>query len=163
MQSATGRSVPEILESDGEAAFQIEESKASALRSGALSRGWCRWPGERCSTPRNRELLRRVAERSSGSVPRSGFRSPIRVGSGAGRPLLAGDPEGNLRRLDAERRPLYEEIADVVVDVDDLAPDAVVDRIVAAVGRAVIVVPVELGDRSTTWWSARAPAPSSPG
>ena len=57
----------------------------------------------------------------------------FRVGDGEGRPLLGGDPAGNLARLDAERRPLYSELADVVVDVDDLAPDAVVDAIVTGV------------------------------
>ena len=37
-----------------------------------------------------------------------------------------------LKRLDGIRRPLYEEVADVVVDVDDLTPDQVVTCIEAA-------------------------------
>ena len=45
-----------------------------------------------------------------------------RVGDGAGRPLLDGDPAGALRELDAVRRPLYAEVADDTIDVDDLAP-----------------------------------------
>ena len=53
-----------------------------------------------------------------------------RVGSGAGRPLLGHDPPAALARLDAERRPLYEELAGVVVDVDELSPNQVVERIV---------------------------------
>jgi shikimate kinase len=52
-----------------------------------------------------------------------------RVGSGAGRPLLEGDPAGNLARLVAVRRPLYEELADHAVDVDDLAPERVAELI----------------------------------
>jgi shikimate kinase len=55
-----------------------------------------------------------------------------RVGDGRGRPLLAGGPADALQRLDAERRPLYQQLADLVVDVDELDPRAVVDRIVAA-------------------------------
>lgn len=57
-----------------------------------------------------------------------------RVGDGVGRPLLAGDPAAAMARLDAERRPLYGEVADVVVDVDDLDADQVVDAIVAGLG-----------------------------
>jgi shikimate kinase len=55
-----------------------------------------------------------------------------RVVSGSHRPLLGNDPAGALERLDAERRPLYEEVADAVVDVDDLDPEAVADRVVGA-------------------------------
>jgi len=54
-----------------------------------------------------------------------------RVGSGAGRPLLGGDPAARLVELDAVRRPLYEEVADVTVDVDRLDRSRVVDRILA--------------------------------
>ena len=54
-----------------------------------------------------------------------------RVGSGRGRPLLAGDPAARLAELDAVRRPLYEEVADAVVDVDGLDPSRVADRILA--------------------------------
>ena len=57
-----------------------------------------------------------------------------RVGDGSGRPLLAGDPAAAIARLDAERRPFYEGLADVVVDVDGLEPDDVADRIAAELG-----------------------------
>ena len=56
-----------------------------------------------------------------------------RVGNGADRPLLAGkDPAAKLARLSRDREPMYTEVADVVVDVDDLTLDDVVDRVVAA-------------------------------
>ena len=53
-----------------------------------------------------------------------------RVGRSADRPLLtaAAEPRSRatramaLARIDAERRGLYEEVAAVVIDVDDLAP-----------------------------------------
>ena len=48
-----------------------------------------------------------------------------RVRGGAGRPLLAARPGAGPGRLDAERRPLYAEVADVIIDVDDLDADAV--------------------------------------
>ena len=54
-----------------------------------------------------------------------------RVGAGEGRPLLDDDPPGVLTALAAERRDLYASVAAVTVDVDDLTPDQVVDRILA--------------------------------
>ncbi|UDY36184.1 shikimate kinase [Dermatobacter hominis] len=45
------------------------------------------------------------------------------------RPLLAGDPGTTLRRLAAEREPLYDEVADLVVDATGLRPQQVVDQI----------------------------------
>ncbi|HEX9260128.1 MAG TPA: shikimate kinase, partial [Acidimicrobiales bacterium] len=49
------------------------------------------------------------------------------------RPLLDGDPLGNLTRLAAERAAWYAEVADVVVDVDSHDVDDVVTQIVASV------------------------------
>ena len=45
------------------------------------------------------------------------------------RPLLGDDALGVLRRLDAERAPLYREVADAVLDVGELSPDDAVERI----------------------------------
>jgi shikimate kinase len=56
-----------------------------------------------------------------------------RVEGASHRPLLADDPAGALRRLDAARRPLYAEVADQVVDVDTRSPDEVADAVLAVV------------------------------
>lgn len=53
-----------------------------------------------------------------------------RVGDGAGRPLLAGDPLGNLTRLAEARAGAYEAAAHVVVDVDRKPFDAVTEAVV---------------------------------
>jgi shikimate kinase len=45
-----------------------------------------------------------------------------RLGDAADRPLLKGDPAGKLAVLLAERTPIYEQLADVVVDVDGRDP-----------------------------------------
>ena len=62
-----------------------------------------------------------------------------RVGSAQDRPVLTGAPEGDvadaLARLDAERRPLYEMVADVVVDVDGLEVADVARRVLEELGR----------------------------
>jgi shikimate kinase len=52
-----------------------------------------------------------------------------RVGGQDHRPLLGDDPAGVLARMDVDRRALYEETADVVIDVSTLGPDEVAARI----------------------------------
>jgi shikimate kinase len=66
-----------------------------------------------------------------------------RVGRSADRPLLAAaradgpdGPAAALARIEGERRALYEEVASVVIDVDDLTPGAVAERVVSALGMA---------------------------
>jgi shikimate kinase len=60
----------------------------------------------------------------------------LRVGSGAGRPLLegglggeAGSPAATLERLAVLREPAYEAAAHVIVDTDGLAIGAVADLV----------------------------------
>jgi shikimate kinase len=48
---------------------------------------------------------------------------------------LGGDPAAALAELDSVRRPLYAEVADMAIDVDDLSPDDVAARIVEAAAR----------------------------
>jgi shikimate kinase len=62
----------------------------------------------------------------------------VRVDDGRGRPMLARGGMGvasSLQRLVAERAPLYEEVADVAVDVDDLTAQDVASRVLAAVAK----------------------------
>ena len=54
-----------------------------------------------------------------------------RVGKGEGRPLLDDDPAAKIAELYAVRRPLYESVAEVTVDVDGCSPSQVVERILA--------------------------------
>lgn len=51
------------------------------------------------------------------------------------RPWLDRDPGAWLRETDALRAPLFEAVADLVIDVDELRPDEVAERILAAVAR----------------------------
>ena len=56
----------------------------------------------------------------------------LRVGDGSGRPLLEGtDVLATLTRLARERAPLYAEVADAIIDVDSLEPDAVAGKVAA--------------------------------
>ena len=127
---ATGRTVPEIMEADGVAAYRVEEKQA--LVRGATSEGplVVSVGGGVVLDPDNRKCMR-----DNGVVVwlRARIETMVeRVGRGEGRPLLGDDPEAAMRRLYPEREPLYAEVADITVDVDDLTPDQVADRIVAA-------------------------------
>ena len=80
--------------------------------------------------PENRRLLR-----AAGVVV--WLRAPVtvltaRVGSGATRPLLAGDPERALARLEKLREPVYEAAAHCTVDTEGLDLAAVADAVVGA-------------------------------
>jgi len=132
-----GASIPDLFARHGEPAFRLEESRvlADVLRGDGplvVSVG-----GGAVLDEANR-----AAMRAAGTVVWLRARPETlieRVRDGAGRPLLVGDrPEDRadtLRTLDAERRPVYAEVADEVIDVDDLDPPTVTGRLLDAVGR----------------------------
>ncbi len=132
VESATGMSVAELFSRSGEAAFRAEESAA-------LERALERSPavvsvgGGAVQDERNRRRMRHGA-----TVVWLRARPETlaeRVGDGRTRPLLHGDdPVARLAELAAARAPLYAEVADVVVDVDELHADEVATRVAALAG-----------------------------
>jgi shikimate kinase len=125
----TGRSVPEIFSEDGETAFRKEETKALTTAVSGPDPMVVSVAGGAVLSEANRALLARA-----GIVVWLRARPETlskRVGDGAGRPLLGDDPAGALAALYDVRRPLYDSVAVVTVDVDDLSPEAVVDRVLA--------------------------------
>jgi shikimate kinase len=126
----TGKTVPEIFATEGEPAFRAQETaalQAAATSDGPLVVGVA---GGAVIDAANRALIR-----DAGLVV--WLRADIltlakRVGDGHGRPLLGDDPEAALKRLYPERRPLYDELADFAVDVDQLTPNEITDKIVGA-------------------------------
>jgi len=134
IQRRTGHTVAQIFAERGEAAFRAEEARA--LAEAATSEGpiVVSVAGGAVLAADNRRLLRQA-----GLVVWLRAELPTlahRVVGGAHRPLLAGDPLARLTTLYGERRPIYQELADVVIDVDDLTPNEVADQIVAAFHRA---------------------------
>ena len=122
-----GRTVREIFETDGEPAFRRLEAEALAAAVGSPARSVIAAAGGVVLDARNRELLARA-----GTVVWLRARPEVlatRVGDHDHRPLLGDDALGVLRRLDAERAPLYREVADAVLDVGELSPDDAVERI----------------------------------
>jgi shikimate kinase len=127
IEHSNGRTVRQIFESDGEAAFRKLEAEALAAAVGSTERSVIAAAGGVVLDPGNREVLRRAGTvvwlRASPEV------LAARVRDGGHRPLLGEDALGVLRRLDAERASLYDEVASAVVDVGDLSPDEVATRI----------------------------------
>lgn len=129
VEEMVGRSVTEIWADDGEAGFRHLEARVLADALASTTPAVIAAAGGTVLDPSNRQLLRL-------HTPVVWLRAEVttlvrRLGAGEGRPLLAGDAAGALARLDAVRRPLYAEVADFTVDVDDLSADEVVGRIEA--------------------------------
>jgi shikimate kinase len=131
VEATTGRTVPEIFAAEGEQAFRAKETEVlrDALRQEHVVVSVA---GGAVLDPANRELLR-----ASGKVV--WLRAQVstlarRVGDGTGRPLLGDDPAAALEELWEVRRPLYEEVADAVVDVDGQRPEDVARQLVELMG-----------------------------
>ena len=119
--------IPELFERLGEARFRAIERAAvsEALADGgvvALGGGAVMDAGTRADLAHHRVVLLTVSPHVVAG----------RIRGGGNRPLLAdGDPLVRWRRIFAERRDLYEEVADVVFDTSSGPLAAVVAEIVA--------------------------------
>jgi shikimate kinase len=123
--------VPELFARDGEAAFRMAEARVLAEACADPSPSVVSVAGGAVLSADNRRLIA-----ASGIVVWLRARPETlaaRVGDGVGRPLLGEDPSAALTHLLAVRSPLYAELADVILDVDDLTPAAVAERIIDAV------------------------------
>jgi shikimate kinase len=130
VERRTGQSVPEIFAARGERAFRAEERAAlcAALASGVPS--VIAVAGGAVLDPEARRRLRSAGVVVWLDVPPHELAG--RIGTGRGRPLLETDPSGALCRLDAVRRPVYRELADVVLRVAQKRPDALAGEVVTA-------------------------------
>lgn len=127
-----GRPIARIFAEDGEEAFRDLEARVLAEVLDRQPPVVLAAGGGVVVRPGNRHFLR---DRASVVW----LRAPVeelaeRVGSGAGRPLLAGDPVGTLRRLERQRAPWYAEAAEVVLDTQRRRPDELTDELVALLG-----------------------------
>lgn len=132
VMTATGRSVPELFAERGETAFRAEEERVLAEALSSRGPVVVSAAGGVVLSPANRALMA-----GSGTVVWLRADPGVlagRVGDGAGRPLLDDDPASALVDLDRVRRPLYQEVADVVVDVDRLDPGEVADVVLERTG-----------------------------
>lgn len=129
VEAATGQTVVELFESVGERGFREAESAALAEALSSSGPLVVSVAGGAVLDPDNRTMIREagtVVWLRADPATLAG-----RLGEGSGRPLIAGDPAGELARLERQRRPFYAELADVVIDVDRIPAATVADRVLA--------------------------------
>ena len=129
VMASTGSTVAELFEARGEEGFRAEESKALAGALASPSPAVIAAAGGVVLAAANRDLL--DTEAIVVWLRAEPATLAARIGPGGHRPLLGDDHAADLAELDAVRRPLYGEVADLVVDVDGLDPQQVTDRILA--------------------------------
>ncbi len=130
VEEAAGTSVAELFLTAGEPAFR-ERERAAVAAALAEHRGVLALGGGAPLDPQTRTLLasQRVVFLDVGLAA-----AVRRIGLDGSRPLLLDSPRATWSMLMAKRRPVYEEVADLVVDTGSLDPEAVADRVVAAFG-----------------------------
>jgi shikimate kinase len=131
VEQRTARTVREIFETDGEAAYRALEAEALAAALASEEPAVIAAAGGTILDPNNR---RRMKEHGTVVFLEAKPSDLVgRVGGDDHRPLLRDDPAGVLEEMDRVRRHLYEETADVVVDVSAHGPDEVVREIIELV------------------------------
>jgi shikimate kinase len=133
IEAVAGKSIPDIFIYDGEEHFRQLERDAVALAldgfDGVLALG-----GGAVLAPATRERLRgHVVVFLSVELPAAAARVGL---TGGGRPLLAVNPRATLKHQLEQRRPLYEEVATVVVKTDGRTPEEIAAEVVSAVAAA---------------------------
>src|SRR5438270_4909608 len=125
VEASAGSEISDIFVEQGEAAFRAMERAAvrAALtdHDGVLALG-----GGAVLAEETRALL---APHRVVFLDVNLSAAVDRVGLNRSRPLLAVNPRAELARMLAERRPLYEQVATLVVDTNDRSPADVADII----------------------------------
>ncbi|MFJ1563337.1 shikimate kinase [Streptomyces erythrochromogenes] len=126
--TAQGRPISDIFVDEGEPYFRELERQAVAAavseHAGVLALG-----GGAVLDEGTRELLTGLPVAYLSMDVEEAVR---RVGLGAARPLLAVNPRRQWRELMEARRPLYTEVARVVVATDDRTPEEVAQAVLDA-------------------------------
>jgi shikimate kinase len=127
----TGRTVREIFLADGEPAFRVLETGVLVEALAAPAPVVLAAAGGVVLAEANRRTLRE-ADALVVWLRADPELLVRRVEGQEHRPLLDDDPVGTLAQMQRDREPLYREVADVIIDVDDLTPTDVADRVLAA-------------------------------
>lgn len=123
-----GKTIPEIFEGEGEAAFRSMESEVLAKVLQADKESIIATGGGAVLSSKNRELMK-----ASSAVIWLGASPEVlaaRITGDSNRPLLTGvDPLAKMKALSLERNPLYEEVSDLYVDTGKLTDEEAVAKI----------------------------------
>lgn len=137
IENAEGRSISEIFVEAGEPYFRKIEAEIvkGAIKDLDLAGGVLALGGGAVINEATQVALRESSAKKvfldislSAVAPRVGFDSA--------RPLLIVNPRQKWNELMTARRPIYEELSDIVIDVSELSVAEVVARITATVGVA---------------------------
>ena len=133
VEQTTGRRIADIFVEDGEQAFRAHEfdavSAALARPHEVLALG-----GGAILNPLTRELLVPVPVVFLTVGITDAAR---RIGFNRDRPLLLKSPRAQWIALMEQRRPLYEDVANGIVDTDGRSVDEVVERVLRSIGPGV--------------------------
>lgn len=131
VEAGADRTIREIFESDGEAAFREFESTALAAALGGSTPAVIATGGGIVLSEANRRLLTGSESRVVwlSAEPATLLERIRPVADGGHRPLLDGDPAGTLQRMCTAREPLYREVADAIVRVDHRSSADVVEAV----------------------------------
>jgi shikimate kinase len=128
VEQRAGRSVRELFREEGEDAFRRLETEVLVDALAAEEPAVVAAAGGVVLRPENRAALAAADARVVWlcAEPETLLE---RVRNGMHRPLLDDDPEGTLRRMHADREPLYREVADAIVSVDHRSIHEVVEAV----------------------------------
>lgn len=133
IEERVGRTIAEIFVDDGEPAFrEIEERvvlEALQNESGVISLGG----GSILSEPVRNHLRSKPDSMRVVFLDVSISHAAPRVGFNRERPLLLVNPRAQWQELMNRRRPFYLELADHVLDTNDLSPVDIAEQIVTLV------------------------------
>jgi shikimate kinase len=133
IEARTGRTVREIWQTDGEAAYRLLETDVLIEALAASVPSVVAAAGGIVLSATNRAAL---VESDAYVVWLLADVDVLlrRVRNGGHRPLLDDDPEGTLRRMFIEREPLYREVADAIISVDNRSVNEVAHAVVRCCG-----------------------------
>ena len=128
IEARTGRTVREIFATDGEAAFRAMETEVLIEALTEQQPVVIAAAGGVVLSERNRTALR---DSPSKVVWLCADPATLveRVRSGGHRPLLDDDPAATLQKMFTERAPLYRQVADAIVLVDNRSVADIVDAV----------------------------------
>jgi shikimate kinase len=132
VEAAAGKPIGEIFIDDGEERFR-ELERAAVAAALAEHEGVVALGGGAVLAPETQELL------AGHTVVylKAGLAEAIkRVGLNSARPLLVLNPRSQMRKLLAERLPIYERLGTIGVDTDGRDPADIVEEIVKALDGA---------------------------
>ena len=127
VEEETGRTVSDIFLEDGEDAFRLLEK--GVLRSELLSDGTVLALGGGAPIAMDAQSALRAIASPVVYLDISLATVAPRIGFNRDRPLLLHNPRGQWQTLMEARRPIYESIADTVIDVNTKSETEIVDEI----------------------------------